>query len=79
MDTFDTRLARLVLVGGTLTDADHRTPDAFKLGFGGEVVLCLEAFEYIYNPLLRLFSQTIFPRLAHFPQMYRFLNCFRQR
>jgi lipid II:glycine glycyltransferase (peptidoglycan interpeptide bridge formation enzyme) len=79
MDTFDARLARLLLAGGTLTDADHRTPDAFKLGLGGEVMLCPEAFEYIYNPLLRLSYQTIFPRLAHFPQMYRFLNRFRQR
>ncbi len=45
-------------------DSLKQTPTFFKLGFGGRVALFPEAYDYVYNPLLRWTYAAVFPRIA---------------
>lgn len=48
----DPAAAGMILRGESLPESWHYTPDFFKLGFGGRVVLYPQAYYYIPNPIL---------------------------
>lgn len=56
--------ARAVLQGEPLPDSTTKTVTTFKLGFGGQVVLLPEIYDYVYNPLLRWSYNAVFPKIS---------------
>lgn len=51
--------ALAVLQGGELPEKFHHSPDFLKLGFGGQVTIFPEAYEYSYNPLVRSITRKL--------------------
>jgi peptidoglycan pentaglycine glycine transferase (the first glycine) len=45
--------AQMVLKGEALPESLQHSPDFFKLGFGGQIVLYPEAYDRVYNPIVR--------------------------
>jgi len=60
----DLRAARAIVHGKPLPDSLQQTPTSFKLGFGGQVTLFSEAYDYVYNPFLRWAYNTVSPKIA---------------
>lgn len=71
--------ARAVLNNQPLPEESRDSPDFFKLGFGGQVVLYPEGYDYFYNIALRQLYRTFFrPALVDSPIVKRMLNRLRQ-
>jgi peptidoglycan pentaglycine glycine transferase (the first glycine) len=63
---------------GELAPDAHREGDTFfKLGFGGEVVLCPVAYEYLPNPFLRWVYMAIEQKIANGPEKLKVVNFIR--
>ena len=56
--------ARAVLRGEFLPESLHHSPDFFKHGFGGQVVLYPEAYDRVSNPMLRWAYQKASPKIG---------------
>ncbi len=59
------KAARAIIQGEPLPDAMKQTFTFFKLGFGGQVTLAPNAYDYVHNPVLRWGSRTVFPKVAN--------------
>ncbi len=71
--------AQQVCRGEALAENFKQTPTFFKLGFGGNVVIFPEAYDFLPNPVLRWGYQTLYPALeARFP-LERTLNRINRR
>jgi lipid II:glycine glycyltransferase (peptidoglycan interpeptide bridge formation enzyme) len=79
LEGIDPSVARMILNGGSLTDELKRQhgPAFYKLGFGGEVTLLPDAYDYVYNPLLRWGYAAIFPKVASWPVTKKVINRLR--
>ncbi len=53
-----------MLNGASLPDSLRNTPDFFKHGFGGQVVLYPEAYDRVSNPLLGWAYQKASPKIG---------------
>jgi lipid II:glycine glycyltransferase (peptidoglycan interpeptide bridge formation enzyme) len=53
LEGIDPTGAKAILAGEPLPESLRRTWTFFKLMFGGQVVLYPEAYDYVYNPLVR--------------------------
>ena len=60
----DLQGARAVLESGSLPDKLQHSPDFFKLGYGGHVVLYPPAFDLVPNPLLRWAYKKLSPQVG---------------
>lgn len=63
-DGIDPAGARAVLRGEVLPESLQHSPDFFKLGFGGQVVLYPEAYDQVPNPILRWIYRKASPRVG---------------
>jgi peptidoglycan pentaglycine glycine transferase (the first glycine) len=61
----DPKIAGAMVSGEGLPEPTKRTIDTFKLGFGAQVTLFPEVYDYIYNPLLRWTYTTVFPKIEN--------------
>lgn len=52
MEGINPSVARLILEGQPLPASHHQSPTTYKLGFGGNIVLYPEPYDYLYNSLL---------------------------
>jgi lipid II:glycine glycyltransferase (peptidoglycan interpeptide bridge formation enzyme) len=75
----DRRGAEIMLSGQPLPEELQRTPDFFKLGYGGQVVLLPRSFELIANPLLRWSYSIFFGKTDRGPAANKLLDRFRRR
>ncbi len=63
---------------GELAPNAHRDGETFfKLGFGGEMVLCPVAYEYLPNPILRWLYVAIDQKIANGPGKMKVVNFIR--
>lgn len=69
--------ARAVLRQEAIPESLKQSVTSFKLGFGGEVTIFPEAYDYVYNPLLRWAYTEIFPRLEDRRMVKRILKRIR--
>ncbi|MFA9430345.1 lipid II:glycine glycyltransferase FemX [Egicoccus sp. AB-alg2] len=53
LEGIDVKAARAVLAGRPLPERAHQSVTSYKLGFGGRVVVLPDAYDDLYNPLLR--------------------------
>jgi lipid II:glycine glycyltransferase (peptidoglycan interpeptide bridge formation enzyme) len=63
LEGIDYECAREVLFGEKASYDISKSPNFFKLGFGGSLVLNPEAREYVFPPLLRYAYHVLFPRI----------------
>lgn len=56
--------AKAVLNGKTLPESLRHSPDFFKLGFGGQVVLYPEAYNRVSNPIMSWFYRKASPKIG---------------
>ena len=56
--------ARAVLKGESLPESLQHSPDFFKHGFGGQVILYPEAYDRVSNPILRWAYRKASPRIG---------------
>src|SRR5947209_3590344 len=63
--------------GESAPDARREGGTFFKLGFGGEAVLCPVAYEYLPNPFLRWVYTAIDQKIARGPGMMKIENFVR--
>ncbi|MBM3134396.1 MAG: peptidoglycan bridge formation glycyltransferase FemA/FemB family protein [Chloroflexi bacterium] len=75
----DPMRARAVLRGESLPESFHHSPDFFKLGFGGQVVLYPEAYDQVYNPILRWAHRKAAPRIGGKSVASRLMDSLRKR
>ena len=61
----DPEVARALVCGKSFTDGSRQGLTSFKLGFGGQITLFPEAYEYIPNPILRLAYTRVFPKIVN--------------
>jgi len=79
MEGIDPASARAVLNGQSLPEELRDSPDFFKLGFGGQVVLNPPAYDYFYNSVLRWTYRLFFrSAMVDLPVVKRMLNRLRQ-
>lgn len=71
--------ADLALQGQPLSPELQKTVAAFKLGFGGRVVLLPPVYEYVANPILRWGYYSVFPRVKDAPLVRRALRFVRSQ
>jgi lipid II:glycine glycyltransferase (peptidoglycan interpeptide bridge formation enzyme) len=71
--------ARAVLRGEPLPESLQHSPDFFKLGFGGQVVLYPEPYDQVYNPILRWAYRKTAPRIGGKSVASRLLDSLRKR
>lgn len=71
--------AQAVLRGEPLPDSLMQSVTSFKLGFGGQVALYPQAYDYVYNPLLRYGYNTVFPKIEHSSAVKKVRNWLRTR
>jgi peptidoglycan pentaglycine glycine transferase (the first glycine) len=64
LEGIDAQTARRVASGEVEVGAGPRSVTAFKLGFGGKVVLSPGNYDYVSNPLLRQVYAALAPRLV---------------
>lgn len=70
--------AECVLNGQPLPESLRRSPDAFKYGFGGKVILCPQAHEYIPNSILRWGYHTFFSKNSNTKSFQRLFEIIRK-
>jgi lipid II:glycine glycyltransferase (peptidoglycan interpeptide bridge formation enzyme) len=71
--------AQAFLETGSLPEKFHHTPDFLKYGFGGQVTLFPEAYEYIPNPLLRAVMGRMDLKVGGSGPTSRLIDLFRKR
>ena len=71
--------AQAILQGECLPDSLESTATSFKLGFGGQVTLLPEAYDYVYDPFLRWIYRNVFPIVTRQSIVGRALNRFSGR
>jgi peptidoglycan pentaglycine glycine transferase (the first glycine) len=71
--------AKAVLKGESLPESLQHSPDFFKLGFGGQVVLYPEAYDRIHNPILRWAYRKASPRIGGQSGASRLMDRLRKR
>jgi peptidoglycan pentaglycine glycine transferase (the first glycine) len=77
LEGIEPNVARAVLRTNHQSEEIEHGPSKYKLGFGGQVVLCPGAYEYVYNPVLRWGREAIFPRVQDCEIVKRFANRLR--
>jgi lipid II:glycine glycyltransferase (peptidoglycan interpeptide bridge formation enzyme) len=73
----DAQAARAIMEGESLPEGLAHTVTRFKLGFGGQVVLCPEPYEFIYNRALRWTYAAVYRKIANWSVMENVLNRLR--
>lgn len=71
--------AEMVLNGESLPESLQHSPDFFKLGFGGQVVLYPRAYDQVYNPILRWAYRKASPKTGGESVASRVLDQLRKR
>jgi peptidoglycan pentaglycine glycine transferase (the first glycine) len=71
--------ARMVLRGESLPESLQHSPDFFKHGFGGQVVLYPEAYDRVSNPILRWVYRKASPRIGGQSVSSRLMDRLRKR
>lgn len=66
LEGIDLEAAQSVLYGNPLSYPLERSPNAFKLGFGGQVILRPAARECVFHPLLRWGYRSVYPAVRSF-------------
>jgi lipid II:glycine glycyltransferase (peptidoglycan interpeptide bridge formation enzyme) len=80
MEGIDPAGAKVVLNHQSLPEELRNTPDFFKSGFGGQVVLYPPAYDYVYNPVLRSLYRIFFsPKMQDWPLVKNMMNRVRQQ
>lgn len=77
MEGIDYECAREILFGEKASYDISKSPNFFKLGFGGELTMNPEAREFVFNPVVRYAYQVTFPRLHHSRVMGRVIRWLR--
>jgi lipid II:glycine glycyltransferase (peptidoglycan interpeptide bridge formation enzyme) len=72
LEGLEPRLARTVASGDPVPDRARQTPDWFKLGFGGSVVLLPASYEFVYAPTLGWAHRMVPSQLTDVPWLHRF-------
>jgi lipid II:glycine glycyltransferase (peptidoglycan interpeptide bridge formation enzyme) len=72
-------VARAILDGQPLAAAMEHSPSFFKIGFGGQIVLCPPAYVRARSRLLRLADRQIIARAEHWPAAQTMLERFVRR
>ncbi len=65
LEGIEPQAAQSLLQGEPLPETLHGTVSHFKAGFGGEVVLLPQPYDYLYSSILRWTYQTVHPKIAH--------------
>lgn len=73
----DRRAAEAVLAGQSIPESLIYSPTAFKLGFGGKVVVYPDTYVYILNPILRWIYSRLLSRLAIRGQLWKMATALR--
>lgn len=71
--------AQAILDGASLPEAFRSSPDFFKLGFGGQVLLMPLAYDYVPAPVLNKLYRAIFSSEARKRGIYSSLDRIRRR
>ena len=71
--------ARAVLRGEGLPESLQHSPDFFKLGFGGQVILYPEAYDQVHNPILRWVYRKASPRVGGQSAASKLMDYLRKR
>jgi lipid II:glycine glycyltransferase (peptidoglycan interpeptide bridge formation enzyme) len=73
------KAAETILNGEFLPTSLAQTPASFKMGFGGQVVLFPEAYDYVPSPVLRGAYNTVFQKVRKWSVMKQVVGSFRTR
>jgi len=73
----DLEAAHAVLKGEDIPESVRQSARGFKLGFGGEIVLFPETYEYFYNPIVRHLYDAIKPQINSGADLKHLLRRFR--
>ena len=71
--------ARAVLNNQPFPEALRHTPTFFKFAYGGQITLSPLAYDYVFNPLLRLAFRAISPVIQHRAMLYMIAERLRKR
>lgn len=74
---FDRRMAETLIANPDAAGEQAQSPEAFKLRFGGDIVLLPMPLQFTFNPVVRAVAQVAFGRLAGRPSFQRFIHRFR--
>ncbi len=69
----------MVLKGGTLPESLQHSPDFFKIGYGGQVVLYPKAYDRVYNPILGWAYRKASPRIGGQSMASKLMDRMRKR
>lgn len=75
----DKKGAQAILNGESLPDELRHSPDFFKLGYGGKVILYPQAFEVIWNPVARWAYKKMSPTVGGGSWGSRIMDKLRKR
>jgi lipid II:glycine glycyltransferase (peptidoglycan interpeptide bridge formation enzyme) len=75
----DRRYAELLVVGQPLPNDFYRTHHAFKLYFGPDPILLPTASQFTFNPVARLATSYVYPKLAGNKTLQHLLTRMRSR
>jgi hypothetical protein len=79
MEGIDRKGAELILSGESLPEELRRTPDFFKLGYGGCVTLMPQSYYFVPNPLWRWPYHQIFGLDGRNPKIQEAVERYRRR
>ena len=74
----DPMAAKAIINGQPLPEWVHKSVTPYKLGFGGQVVVSSEAYEYVENPIFRWGFGRVFPNLSNWTLPWKVVELFRR-
>jgi lipid II:glycine glycyltransferase (peptidoglycan interpeptide bridge formation enzyme) len=79
LEGIDPKAARAIVRGEPLSGSLTQSVTSFKLGFGGQVVLYPEPYDYVYDPLLRWVYSKISTPIGRWSSVKKILNRLSRR